>query len=122
MGGNSKNTRIFRIQLYVSLDSYPELFDVLKDAGRYYRGRKLLKLAMDGLSVRNGMVVLSGGSSRESTAAATASTPPTKAKAKAIERKQEDVSSSAPHYAIPDSASELVGNMLDEMGLGMGMT
>ena len=79
---------------------YTELYDVLNKAGAYYRSKRLVQLAILGLSVERGQLTTTAGSTNT-----TASAQPDKQLTKDPER----------HYDIPENAAALIANMLESL-------
>lgn len=47
---------VLRIQLRVSRFAYPEIFDILAEVGPYYKSKRLMQLALDGLNARRSLI------------------------------------------------------------------
>jgi hypothetical protein len=88
---------------------YTELYDVLNKAGAYYRSKRLVQLAILGLSVEKGQLTTTAGSTNTATIGlstnTTASAQPDKQLTKDPQK----------HYDIPENAAALIANMLESL-------
>ena len=88
-----------------------ELYEVLYKAGKYYRSRKLLELALLGLAVEKGRLMISPPlvTAPAKLSVAVPAAPPTQPSS--INQSDEPQHK----YQIPDCAAQLIGDMLDSM-------
>ncbi|HQS58738.1 MAG TPA: hypothetical protein PLU16_07700 [Gallionellaceae bacterium] len=79
---------------------YTELYDVMNKAGAYYRSKRLVQLALLGLSVEKGQLTTTSISTNTAE-----STHPNNEPAKDTQRR----------YVIPENAAALIGDMLESL-------
>lgn len=91
------------LRLKVSVSPvYADLYKQLEEAGPYYRSRRLLNLALLGLSLEKGHLIT------------TTPIPPAPILGN-ISPKEQAVSDKQKRYIIPDSAAAAIGAMFDSM-------
>lgn len=106
------NEEVLRIQLTVSKSSSPELYEVLKKAGRYHQCKRIASLALMGLLAEKMTGEVKSGE------ALSPSTPTdNNAQSEAVVIKLSKEIGNVSHYSIPECAPEMIGNMLDSVGV-----
>jgi hypothetical protein len=97
-----------RIQMRISQSSYPELYELLNNIGIYHSSRKVLQLAVAGLTRELEAAKSNLVQNKEPPEAKV------QASIKSIEEVQPD--QSIKQYKIPASASAEIGDMFESMG------
>lgn len=96
----NKPKDVLRIQMQVSKFAYPEIFEILVGVRPYYKSKRLMQLALDGLNARRGLIapaLTPAPTHREETVAVNEPT------------------YSEPHYKISESSATAICNMLDKI-------